>query len=254
MGYARVWKVLTVVTVAMAVVRRNGNRWLDAKQAAELGDRDLGTAYQVWDLLLHDPEQARSIIDPADMKAAKAALLDLAARERLTESDEFLRGQIAHMQADGGVPSGQLSKAACVAAYWHNGARKRYPRKEQWAQMRGSQHRGVVKQRYTFNGTGEATVTHVIPLDPVKRGGKKQPATLRRRVLYKVRADDGACYQWIELERTNLAFRDLFKGQRILLHSAKIKDHCEHHGVRFTEFYPNDVDLRPLDPKAASQP
>jgi hypothetical protein len=235
------WKILTVATVAVAMTRRNGHRWTSAKRASAPA---LGTAYQVWDLLVNRPEDFRIVCLKRDMQEAKAAIEDLAARRNLSESDEALKALLVACELSGGVSEADIRKAAMIGAYWVNGLRRNYPRKDQWEEMRGGEHMGTPGLRL-YNLNQPATVTHVIHLDPVTRGGKTQPATLRERRIYKVLADDGTCYQWVELERSSHRFRNLKKGERVLIRSGKVKSHEVHEGVNFTEFDENDVDLLP---------
>jgi hypothetical protein len=177
------------------------------------------------------------------MLAAKRALEDLSDRTNLTDADIRLRTLLIECGRKGGVSEAEIKLVSQIGAYWANGMPRKYPRKEQWAEMKGGGKDGVPGQRVTVNQY--AKVTHVIPLDPVKMGGKTKAVTLRERTLYKVRADSGNCYQWIELERSHLRFRHLKKGERVLLRSGLVKEHAEHEGVWFTEFERNDVDLLP---------
>lgn len=237
------WKILMVATVAVAVTRANGNHWTSRKRALELGNESLGSAYQVWDLLVNRPEDFTAQCRKADMKEAKRALADLADRTNLYPADLRLRALLIDLGRAGGVPETDLARVSTIGAYWANGMRRNYPRKEQWGGMQGRAHVGTPGQRIEI--MEYATVTHVIHLKPKQMGGKAKPVTEREQILYKVKADDGTCYQWVELERSHLVFRRLKDKERILLVDGKVKSHETHEGVNFTEFYANDVALRP---------
>lgn len=237
----RRWQVLTVVTVAMAVTRKAGNRWLSVKEAEASGCPDEATAAQVYRLIVEAPKEAVELIQKRDMREARHALTSLADRDDLTASDLALREVLTRVAMDGGVCADDIAKVAQVAAYWHNGSRRRYPRKEQWASLRNSRHLGTPGQMLCVPSGMSAEVTHVIPLEPLRMGGKRKPVTLRRRVLYKARTSEGDLIQWVEVERNAHSVRDLVKGNRILIRSGVVKDHARFRGVNITEFRANSM-------------
>lgn len=225
-----------MATVAIAVVRANGNRWTSVKRATEMGDETLSTAYKVWHMLTTDPVGVKALIRKTDMQAAKKALEDLGDRSNLSASDLRLRTLLIDLGRAGGVPERELRRVAMVGAYYVNGLKRNYPRKDLWASMKGGEHVGTPGSSVSVGDY--ATVTHMIPISPLQMGG-----TLRERTLYKVMTDSGLCCQWMEVERSHLNFRRLKEGERILLRSGKVKVHTTCDGVNWTEFHPNAVDI-----------